>query len=927
MPPQSKKWIFRAQKEDHILGPFEVQKIRELLIKGVLTGDELVAQYPGGDWMALSKEPELYDLVLESLSQETQRPAKPKLQAVPNSEGEKSEAIGTFSRGWQATKVVKQETAARTVPTGGHTSVVRPLVLETTEVPNSKKGRRKGAALLLLAAAAVLLYIGLTGTFSSNKTSSEGSARISLLQPAFAKTRDASMAQGAFNEGFAAYNMDTFTGYMKAQDRFVRSVEANSMNPEPLAMLLMTYLELWPFAKQDGQDQAAVQKVFEQLNKAAPFGIFKSIGAGAYNLILGHTAEARGVIDTALQGAPSEGRLYFLKGDLLFESGNFFEAQSYFEKARALLPAWNRPSYMMGVSAARRGDPAAAGKYFVETLNKSSRHAWARLELGLLQAQVFNQLDQARPSLTTALDSGEKFLPSSEGRARFWLALMHLKSGDVKRAREQALWAQKLVPADSDVRDLLEKLGGASTHLEAKTDEREYVALGDEYMQSKNFLAAQAQYKAALGANPRNGIAARKAAEALWNLHQSNEAIDYLKKAISIDPKDLSAFLLLANFQTQRYDFDAANQSLEAAQKINPKSYEVYRGYGEMQLKRGDVSAAEVYAMQALKLFDADARANELMSRVELAKKEVVKANQYAKKAVELDRLWPQAHVSYAKTISATQSSKQAADYLSNQINSYPTEIQYRMGLAEIYLSDEQYKAAQQVLSQVVQADEKNKDAFLLLGLTYFMNNQAEEALKNFLSAARIDPSDPEGLFRAGEVYLKANRPAEAKRQFDLVVRSNQKYPRVHYSLARAYQGLSEADLALKELELEKLYNPNLPESYELAGDLNYTAKRFDLATKEYQKASKLRGDGSAALYIKMARSYRYSGNYDAALAMLQLAARRESGLPEIYREQGAIFDLKGQVNEAISSYRQYLNLEPSAPDKENIQNRIKLLE
>src|ERR1700677_1233025 len=87
MSTQAKKWIVRDDI-GHIYGPFELTKLKDLLAKGILTGEEQTAQYPAGDWQPMSSEPELYNLILDSLSVEKKKPAlvvalqsvKPKLQ-------------------------------------------------------------------------------------------------------------------------------------------------------------------------------------------------------------------------------------------------------------------------------------------------------------------------------------------------------------------------------------------------------------------------------------------------------------------------------------------------------------------------------------------------------------------------------------------------------------------------------------------------------------------------------------------------------------------------------------------------------------------------------------------------------------------------------------------------------------------------------
>ena len=83
-----------------------------------------------------------------------------------------------------------------------------------------------------------------------------------------------------------------------------------------------------------------------------------------------------------------------------------------------------------------------------------------------------------------------------------------------------------------------------------------------------------------------------------------------------------------------------------------------------------------------------------------------------------------------------------------------------------------------------------------------------------------------------------------------------------------------------------KRVNPNLADSYLLAAEVYSVTKQYSKCADEYQLAIKLRPQG-ADLYVKMARCYRQGGSPDVAESMLNIAATQESGLPEIYKEQG----------------------------------------
>jgi regulator of sirC expression with transglutaminase-like and TPR domain len=75
-----------------------------------------------------------------------------------------------------------------------------------------------------------------------------------------------------------------------------------------------------------------------------------------------------------------------------------------------------------------------------------------------------------------------------------------------------------------------------------------------------------------------------------------------------------------------------------------------------------------------------------------------------------------------------------------------------------------------------------------------------------------------------------------------------------------------------------------------------------------------------------MAKCYRQSGSPDVAESMLAIAATKESGNPEIFKEQGAIFEQRGDQRAAAEAYEKYLALSPNARDREEVRGRINSL-
>jgi tetratricopeptide (TPR) repeat protein len=934
MPAQDKKWILR-DSSGHIYGPFTISKLGELITKGIVTGEEDVAAYPAGEWRPLSSERELYDVVIAMISQSRAPRRTAKIQPTVSKAAEQvnlkketvREEVPLAKAEIKSRVLAPKQAFSETDGTQDRPSV-RPLtdteqVSVDDDVENDHSSdKKKYIPLLFLIAAGLLFFVAL----ASNSKKSILQPPLKLIAPKLKKVSgDLNKSQAFVRQAWPYFNSDVVSNYITAEELYVRAVEEYPMNSDALSMLLMTDMQLWPLAKQDGADQNILQDILQQLSKSDLYGPKRALGSAIVDLTLARDASARSQISSSLIAQPGDGRLYDLKAQMFFQNSEYEQAISYFEQTATLLPTWVYPIHMLGYCYGKLGNVNVAQQYYLRALKMNPGHVNSRLELGVLEIRYFGHAARAKEYLQAALNSGERFVTSVEARGRYALALAYNTLGDRKLSKAEAEKALTLNPSDPDVREFLSRIGVTLSEKETSINDKDRIALGDQYMRSANYLGAQAQYKAAFSANPKNARAALRAAEALWKLHDYNDTVSYLQKSIQADSKFIESYVMLADIKSQRYDFEAATKALEGALKVDPRNFEIYRGYAELFLRRADPASAEQYANRALQLFETDVNLNEIMSRIQVARKNNIKGMQYAKRAVELDKNSASAQVNYAKVKAAYQGARDAAEYIKNLIDTYPNELSYRVGFAEILMQDDEYAEARQILTQVISADEKNKEAYMLLGDIGFLTNQLDEALTSFLSAARIDPSDPTALFRAGEIYLKAGKATEAQKQFQLVLRTAPLFPKAHFNLAKTYQSLGLVDLALKELDEEKRLNPRLADPYEYAGDLFMTSRNYSLATKNYQKASEIKPQ-EAAIFVKLARAYRGQGYNDASIAMLNLAKAKESGLSEIYKELGITYESKGMGREARLEYGTYLNLEPNAADKAIILGKIQEL-
>lgn len=852
----------------------------------------------------MSTYPELYDLLLSALSDKKVDLPPP---SVPEEVVETKPKVKLVLGGTKSKKLAVVEDP-------------KPHI-EMVEKPRPKKKKKQNIFLpaLLLIAGVAIIFVAL-----QEKKPKKSVNAINLLRIKSSNKFNPDASQRIMKEGVGLYLKDNFSNYIKAEESFLRSLDENPKNPEAAAMLALTYMELWPYAKKDSNDAAAIREVSQRASTSDPYGVFRMLALIAGDLSMKRDATARSQVDSALSGFPGEGRLYFLKARMFFEASDFQSANAYFEKAQTLSKDWVAPIYFWGVGQNRMGAKNEARDALTRALSLNPNHVLSRIELGMLELEGFGQLETAIKYLNVALSGDEMLPPLAEARARYGLAKIYQKTGQATKARIEIRRAAALDPLNPDIALLAQGLGENSQNEPQGCAER--MALGEQYQRISNYLGAQAQFKSAFRCDPKNAAAAMKAAENLWRLRQAESAIEYLKKAIQADPKFLESYILLADYHSRLYDFDEAFKTLESAGKVDRNSYLVYRGLAQVALRREDFVSADVYARQANKIFPNDIQNTILMATISRLKKDPSAAMSFARSAIQLDKNNPEAQIAFAEILAEVEGPNKGAEYLKELINTFPNQVAYRTAIAKILLDADQPDGAAPILEQVIVADPDNKDAHVLLGDASLKLNFLDKAINNYFEAVKIDPSDMAPAFKAGETYLKARDFEMAMKQFRTVLERNPRFPRAHLKLANAFWGAGLTDEALEALEEEKKRNPKLAESYEMSGDIFLETRKAGLASKEYQKAIDL-GSPGCSVFIKMAIAYRNQGLLDAALAMLKSAVQKESGCSGIYREQGTIFEAKGMSKEAIAAYKQYLSLEPTAKDKETIKDKIEDLE
>jgi tetratricopeptide (TPR) repeat protein len=926
-------WVLRSDR-GQLRGPYDTSSILKQIKDGTLSGDEMIARYPGGDWVQISREPEFYDHLLNALASASEV-SKPKKVTREQRTQEEDTVIAQPPKE-QTFQSAKKVSGGNSLPPPAPKP---PPVIELSTVDKIEKQQKMKIVWKPLAGIVLLLVAGL---FIMIWPAGMGRGKIRLVAPKKGEeVFSENEIRSRTGQALADIQKDTPESYLQAQNKLVSLIEGAPRDLSSRALLCLVYKELWPYSFQDDKDLKVVTEFSQATKNLNLISVQGNICETIKLMLMGRVQQARGAVDNMFNNPDDDAFLsivYLLKGELLRFDRDLVNAKAFFEDASKKGREWLKPKSSLALLLMEMNEwgPAVEGFHYILKSNPS--HKTAQLGLGISLYEGFKKNEDAYKWLKSALSSSLLAPPELESESYYTLALLQIERGEKKAASDSAQKAYSRNPQSQKTKELLVRLGGVETIRVTSDQKNELIFLGDQYFRQGDYFSAQAQYKTAFEINPKNGTAAMKAAKCLWLLHQSNDAIEWLKKAVKADPKLVSAYVLQADYLSRRYDFFGATQILSAARRIAPNSYEIQRGFAQIEFRKNNVEGAIAYGLKALGLYQGDVENLVLLSQANLylAKKtlpsspkdmkireEAAKnAKNYATKAVEIDGTSVEAQKNYALMLSMTVGVDQGMLYLEELIKKYSFSHEYRIALADLLRNEQRYPQAQAIYEQVVDADPKNKDAFLGLGDCYRAVKENTKALKAFLSAATLDPSDAVPIFEIGKLNLDAQKFDEAIKYFDRVSKINPNFPRTFYFVARAHFLAGHFQASLDEIKKEKKNNPYLSDSYLLAAEIHEALKQYNECSSEYSQAIKLRPQ-PAAVYVSAARCYRLGGSVEVAEHMVAIAASRESGFADVYREQGAIFHTKGEKNAAVKAYCMYLELSPNAPDRKTVEERL----
>jgi serine/threonine protein kinase/tetratricopeptide (TPR) repeat protein len=407
------------------------------------------------------------------------------------------------------------------------------------------------------------------------------------------------------------------------------------------------------------------------------------------------------ILERARDVCPRPSRAYHLRrADYLERSGDTTTAGLARAEADTIKAEDAFDHFLLGLAEYKRGFLKAAIHHFSEALFAQPGHFWAQCYLANCELNLRPpRADEARTRLTACLKSHPE------------AAWLYLLRG----------FASSVLGADSP-----------------SAAEKE-----------SHFQDAEADYRDALRRDPSGRFRyARLANRGLLRIHSGrlDEALADLEEAIALNPREMSAYVTMAQIRRQEHKFDEALELLGRAIALKPDTAGLYRLRARWNLDHPGPKT------------EARARARADLSAA--ISRDIPGSRDLAEDLVERARL--------SLLDKQDQPALDDCDAALGIMPENTDALRYRVSAL---LELNRFQDAISSCDACLRAGQKSPELVSLRGLGKARLNDFAGAIDDYTLALAAQPGSPTHRARRGWAYLKSGAPQLARRDFDEVIR------------------------------------------------------------------------------------------------------------------------------------------------------------
>lgn len=441
------------------------------------------------------------------------------------------------------------------------------------------------------------------------------------------------------------------------------------------------------------------------------------------------------------------------------------------------------------------------------------------------------------------------------------------------------------------------------------------------------------------------------------------EAAKEFRQELLITPNDFYSYFFLGVIASGQNEHSKAVQYLQKAILLNPKVGQAYLFLGQSQLELGDTVAAERNLRRSIEL-DSDSSKSDLQVRrsyfllgrlliktgrktegeMAFAKARELQGQVFQQARDEIRRIFgeivssrgdkPDASLPSVQAKRAEIPTEKAADYrnikirlaevlgfaynnlgviavqqgnFADSLEQFTAAARWKPNLPGldrnwgiVYFRLSQFDKAIAPLARQIKADPKDNLVRRMLGVSFYLSKNYKQA------AATLEPieaqlkDDAELAYFYGISLIQSNRNKDADAFFSRLVEQNPKNVQVRFYGAQGFVSLGNYERALKEFRAVAAIDSQMPRVHYNAGQTLIRLNRLDEAEKEFRQELQLNPTDETSKYHLAFTLLERKIQTDEAVNLLNQAIAARPDYADALYQLGKTYLEKGEIDKAI---------------------------
>ncbi len=385
-----------------------------------------------------------------------------------------------------------------------------------------------------------------------------------------------------------------------------------------------------------------------------------------------------------------------------------------------------------------------------------------------------------------------------------------------------------------------------------------------------------------------------------WKLKgDMNNAELSIRKAILLDPEDLSLQMVLSRFYFNTKRYQDSRRIIEKLIKQAPENRSIKKYRIKILLAQNQLETIPFLLEKYKTEMKNDPEFNLLAGKYYLSINNPLIAEEYFKRVTRENSDYFLAHYLLGVTYILSGKVYLAQHSLIKSLSLNPLFSETELALADIYYKKNEFDFSHEHIKRVLAREPENFRAHLIMGNVLLAKKQYNGALTWFRSALSIKPNSEPAIYYIALASEHLKKKKKALELYQVLLKKNPNLVNVALKLKDLLIETGKIDIARQYFELAVDNSPENGYLYYILGEVCLAFGDTSKAIGCFNSTIELL-PGLTSSYIKLAEIYGQKNNWEKQLDNLKLCLKNVPDFLDCYIDLAELYRQNGKEEQAI---------------------------